>query len=98
MVLLTLTLVVQQNTTKLLQKRKKDAEWQQALEAKREEFAKRMSDCDHRQTDLKHRCKELRKRVQEKEQEVQETRNKIERATQKHTEEIQKFVFYTNLH
>jgi len=77
-----------QNTTKLLQKRKKDAEWQQALEAKREEFAKRMSDCDHRQTDLKRKCKELRKRVQEKEQEVQETRNKIERATQKHAEEM----------
>eukprot|EP00658_Telonema_sp_P-2_P004150 TRINITY_DN11559_c0_g1_i4.p1 TRINITY_DN11559_c0_g1~~TRINITY_DN11559_c0_g1_i4.p1 ORF type:complete len:417 (+),score=153.51 TRINITY_DN11559_c0_g1_i4:237-1487(+) len=76
-----------QTTTKLLQKRRKNAEWQQHLEAKREEFAKRMAECDERQTQLKKKCKELRKRVQTKEQEVQETRTKIERATKKQEEE-----------
>lgn len=76
-----------QTTTKLLQKRRKNTEWQQALELKREEFAKRMAECDARQTQLKKKCKELRKRVQTKEQEVQETRTKIERATKKQEEE-----------
>eukprot|EP00656_Telonema_subtile_P040873 TRINITY_DN4595_c0_g1_i4.p2 TRINITY_DN4595_c0_g1~~TRINITY_DN4595_c0_g1_i4.p2 ORF type:complete len:211 (-),score=63.56 TRINITY_DN4595_c0_g1_i4:796-1428(-) len=78
-----------QTTTKLLQKRRKNTEWQQALELKREEFAKRMAECDGRQTQLKKKCKELRKRVQTKEQEVQETRTKIERATKKQEEEKQ---------
>lgn len=78
-----------QTTTKLLQKRRKNTEWQQALELKREEFAKRMAECDGRQTQLKKKCKELRKRVQTKEQEVQETRSKIERATKKQEEEKQ---------
>jgi len=76
-----------QTTTKLLQKRRKNTEWQQALELKREEFAKRMAECDSRQSMLKKKCKELRKRVQTKEQEVQETRSKIERATKKQEEE-----------
>merc|ERR1711990_157186 len=74
-------------TTKLLQKRRKDNEWQQLLELKREEFAKRMAECDARQADLKKKCKDLRKRVQTKEQEVQETRSKIDRATKKQEEE-----------
>jgi len=77
-----------QTTTKLLQKRRKNTEWQQSLELKREEFAKRMSECDSRQSLLKKKCKELRKRVQTKEQEVSETRTKIERATKKKDEEI----------
>jgi len=76
-----------QNTTKLLQKRRKNNEWQQALETKREEFAKRMSECDARQAELKKKCKDLRRRVQHKEQEVQETRSKIDRATKKQDEE-----------
>merc|ERR1711977_153529 len=70
-------------TTKLLQKRRKDNEWQQLLELKREEFAKRMAECDARQAELKKKCKDLRRRVQTKEQEVQETRSKIDRATKK---------------
>jgi len=74
-------------TTKLLQKRRKDNEWQQLLELKREEFAKRMAECDARQAELKKKCKDLRKRVQTKEQEVQETRSKIDRATKKQEEE-----------
>merc|ERR1711907_58838 len=74
-------------TTKLLQKRRKNNEWQQALELKREEFAKRMAECDARQAELKKKCKDLRKRVQTKEQEVQETRSKIDRATKKQEEE-----------
>merc|ERR1711959_626805 len=74
-------------TTKLLQKRRKDNEWQQLLELKREEFAKRMAECDARQAELKKKCKDLRKRVQTKEQEVQETRSKIDRATKKQQEE-----------
>jgi len=78
-----------QNTTKLLQKRRKNNEWQQALELKREEFAKRMAECDARQAELKKKCKDLRKRVQQKEQEVQETRSKIDRATKKQDEERQ---------
>jgi len=57
-------------TTKLLQKRRKNNEWQQLLELKREEFAKRMAECDARQAELKKKCKDLRKRVQTKEQEV----------------------------
>merc|ERR1711959_850050 len=76
-----------QTTTKLLQKRRKDNEWQQSLESKREEFAKRMAECDARQAELKKKCKDLRKRVQTKEQEVQETRSKIDRATKKQEEE-----------
>jgi len=76
-----------QTTTKLLQKRRKNTEWQQSLELKREEFAKRMADCDSRQSMLKKKCKELRKRVQTQEQQVQETRSKIERATKKQEEE-----------
>merc|ERR1711907_574319 len=74
-------------TTKLLQKRRKNNEWQQALELKREEFAKRMAECDARQAELKKKCKDLRKRVQTKEQEVQETRSRINRATKKQEEE-----------
>merc|ERR1711988_1180896 len=74
-------------TTKLLQKRRKNTEWQQLLELKREEFAKRMAECDARQAELKKKCKDLRKRVQTKEQEVQETRSKIDRATKKQEEE-----------
>merc|ERR1711959_40354 len=74
-------------TTKLLQKRRKDNEWQQSLESKREEFARRMAECDARQAELKKKCKDLRKRVQTKEQEVQETRSKIDRATKKQEEE-----------
>lgn len=74
-------------TTKLLQKRRKNTEWQQLLELKREEFAKRMAECDARQAELKKKCKDLRKRVQTKEQEVQETRSKIDRATKKQQEE-----------
>lgn len=74
-------------TTKLLQKRRKNNEWQQLLELKREEFAKRMAECDARQAELKKKCKDLRKRVQTKEQEVQETRSKIDRATKKQQEE-----------
>jgi len=76
-----------QNTTKLLQKCRKNNEWQQALEAKREEFARRMTECDARQAELKKRCKSLRKRVQQNEQGVQETRSKIDRATKKQEEE-----------
>lgn len=59
----------------------------QLLELKREEFAKRMAECDSRQSELKKKCKDLRKRVQTKEQEVQETRSKIDRATKKQAEE-----------
>merc|ERR1711881_131736 len=76
-----------QTTTKLLQKRRKNHEWQQALELKREEFAKRMAECDARQAELKKKCKDLRRRVQTKEQEVQDTRSKIDRATKKQEEE-----------
>jgi len=74
-------------TTKLLQKRRKNTEWQQLLELKREEFAKRMAECDARQAELKKKCKDLRKRVQTEEQHVQETRSKIDRATKKQQEE-----------
>merc|ERR1711959_16356 len=74
-------------TTKLLQKRRKNNEWQQSLESKREEFARRMAECDARQAELKKKCKDLRKRVQTKEQEVQETRSRINRATKKQEEE-----------
>lgn len=61
--------------------------YRQLLELKREEFAKRMAECDARQSELKKKCKDLRKRVQTKEQEVQETRSKIDRATKKQQEE-----------